>query len=56
MNKLPTFVGYLKNSQFTQVIFDETFLPIAKEKGLKFHELFEFCIEILKTSNQSFSQ
>ena len=53
INKPPTFVGYLFNGQFTQVIFDETFLPIAKEKGLKFQKYDEFCIEILKTSNQS---
>ena len=52
INKPPTFVGYLFNGQFTQVIFDETFLPIAKEKGLKFQKYDEFCIEILKTSNQ----
>ena len=53
MNEPPTFVGYLFNSKFTQVIFDETFLLIAKEKGLKFQKYDEFCIEILKTSNQS---
>ena len=53
MNKEPSLVGYLFNSEFKQVILDEDYLPIAQETDIKFQKYEEFCNEILTISNQS---